>query len=56
MSADMGCIGVAVDAKPEAVTFFGRLGFIALDVTSGELGDRPEPRPMFLELGAIPEE
>jgi hypothetical protein len=23
-------------------------------VTAGELGDRPLPKPMFLELGAIP--
>jgi hypothetical protein len=31
-----------------------KLGFIDLGARAGQLGDRPEPRPMFLELGAIP--
>lgn len=54
MAADMGCAGVVVDAKPEAVDFYRRLGFIDLEVEAGLLGDRPQPLPMFLELGAIP--
>ena len=54
MASDFGCIGVVVDAKPEAVAFYEKLGFIALDARAGQLGDRPEPLPMFLELGAIP--
>jgi GNAT superfamily N-acetyltransferase len=54
MAADMGCVGVVVDAKPEAVGFYRKLGFIALDATAGQLGDRPQTLPMFLELGAIP--
>jgi hypothetical protein len=54
LAADMGCLGVVVDAKPEAVGFYEKLGFIALDAIAGQLGDRPEPLPMFLELGAIP--
>jgi len=53
MAADMGCLGVVVDAKPEAVGFYEKLGFIALEVTAGQLGDRPQPLSMFLELGAI---
>lgn len=54
MASDFGCVGVVVDAKPEAITFYQRYGFIELDVLQGQLGDRPEPRPMFLEIGAIP--
>lgn len=54
MAEDFGCIGVVVDAKPEAVSFYERLGFIPLGISAGALGDRPEPQPMFLELGAIP--
>jgi GNAT superfamily N-acetyltransferase len=54
MAADFGCVGVVVDAKPEAVAFYEKLGFIALEARSGQLGDRPEPAPMFLELAAIP--
>jgi GNAT superfamily N-acetyltransferase len=54
MSEEMGCIGLVVDAKPDAVSFYEKLGFIRLEVTAGELGDRPLPLPMFLELGALP--
>lgn len=54
MSEEYGCIGVVVDAKREAVPFYRRLGFVALEIEAGHLGDRPEPTPMFLELGAIP--
>ena len=54
MSADMGCVGVVVDAKPEAAGFYRKLGFIELEAMAGLLGDRPQPLPMFLELGAIP--
>lgn len=56
MADDFGCVGVLVDAKPQAVAFYQRYGFIALEVLQGQLGDRPEPSPMFLEIGAIPSE
>ena len=51
----VGCVGVVVDAKPEAVPFYERFGFWPLRTRTGRLGDRPEPIPLFLELGAIPE-
>jgi len=54
MADEIGCLGVLVDAKPEAIEFYERLGFIALDSAAGELGDRPQPVPMFLELGQLP--
>ncbi|MEN9786905.1 MAG: hypothetical protein RLZZ299_2169 [Pseudomonadota bacterium] len=54
MANDFGCVGVLVDAKPEALGFYATLGFQSLEHTKGALGDRPEPTPMFLELGAIP--
>lgn len=54
MAGDMGCYGVVVDAKPDAVGFYEKLGFVVLEARAGQLGDRPEPLPMFLELGAIP--
>ena len=53
-AATVGCLGVVVDAKPDAIGFYEKLDFIPLEVTAGELGDRPQPQPMFLELGAIP--
>ncbi len=54
VAADVGCVAVVVDAKPEAVAFYERLGFIQLDSIAGHLGDRPQPLPMFLEIGQVP--
>ena len=48
-----GCAGVVVDAKPDAVGFYNRLGFLGLDALSGALGDRPEPLPVFLPVARI---
>ena len=53
MSDRFGCIGVVVDAKPDAVTFYSSLGFTPIDLISGDLGDRPEPIAMFLPVGQI---
>lgn len=49
----VGCIGVVVDAKPDAVTFHSSMGFKPIDLISGALGDRPEPVAMFLPIGEI---
>lgn len=53
--ADMvGCIGVVVDAKQQAVSFYEKLGFRPIDVVEGASPARPEPIPMFLPLKSIP--
>jgi len=39
---------------PEAVSFYERYGFIRLEARQRQLGDRPEPLPMFLPLDRIP--
>ena len=49
----IGCIGIVVDAKPDAVPFYSVLGFTPIDLISGSLGDRPEPVRMFLPIGQI---
>lgn len=49
----LGCVGVVVDAKPDAVTFYSSLGFTAIDLSSGALGDRPDPVAMFLPMSQI---
>lgn len=54
MARDYGCVGVLVDAKPDAVDYYERFGFFELSTLRGELGERPAPAIMFLELGAIP--
>ena len=50
---EVGCIGVLVDAKPAAISFYERLGFFAISVIQGISGDRPAPTPMLLPLSAI---
>ena len=50
MGKKVGCVGVVVDAKPHAISFYERYGFIRLETLEGNLGDRPEPIPMFLSL------
>lgn len=55
MSEDPGGVGLIVDAKPEAIAFYDKLGFIRLELVAGELGDRPAALPMFIELGQLPD-
>ena len=49
----VGCIGVVVDAKADAVDFYSTLGFTPVELISGSLDDRPEPVAMFLPIGQI---
>lgn len=48
-----GCTGVVVDAKSDAVDFYSGLGFKVIGLVSGALGDRPEPKAMFLPIREI---
>lgn len=49
----LGCVGVVVDAKPGAETYYSRHGFVELEVVEGALEERPTPKPMFLSLSAV---
>ena len=53
MAEDYGCVGVVVDAKPDAVAFYAKYGFEAVDAVEGASDARPGPTPMFLGLKAI---
>ena len=53
MADDYGCVGVIVDAKPDAVGFYAKYGFIAVDAVEGRSDARPAPAPMFLSIGAV---
>lgn len=53
MAQEVGCIGVVVDAKRDAVAFYGRLCFMPLEVVEGSLASRPQPQPMFLPLADL---
>lgn len=48
----VGCVGVVVDAKPDAVGFYQGLGFVPVEgVREGHL--HGEPLPMFLGIGTV---
>lgn len=53
MANDYGCLGVVVDARPGAVDFYARYGFIPVDAIEGQSDARPQPTPMFLAMRAI---
>lgn len=53
MAGDYGCVGVVVDAKPGAVEFYARYGFVPVEAVLGASEARPQPRPMFLAMRAI---
>jgi hypothetical protein len=40
-------------AQLEASGATGKPGFVPLELAAGELGDRPQPCAMFLELGQV---
>ena len=53
MADDYGCVGVVVDGKPDAVAFYAKYGFLAVEAVEGQSEARPAPTPMFLSLRAI---
>jgi GNAT superfamily N-acetyltransferase len=54
MQDEVGCVGLVVDALPEAVGFYERLGFIGVEVVEGGGAWLPRTRAMYLPLGAVP--
>ncbi|MBU1667071.1 GNAT family N-acetyltransferase [bacterium] len=49
----VGCIGVLVDAKVEAIPFYERLGFVKLEAKRGIPKKDPKPIPMFMVIQTI---
>lgn len=50
----VGCVGVVVDAKEEAIAFYQKFGFKVLeDVIEGVLRGSPPPHPMYLPVQSI---
>ena len=48
----LGCVGVVADAKPDAIAFYERYGFVPLEgVREGAL--HGDPSPMFLAISTI---
>lgn len=53
MKTSVGCAGVVVDARPDAVSFYSRYGFTAFAAFEGASQDRPASTPMFLAVRKI---
>lgn len=53
LARDYGCVGVVVDAKPGAISFYSRYGFVELEVVEGGSEVRPMPTTMFLPLSEV---
>jgi GNAT superfamily N-acetyltransferase len=53
MAAEVGCAGVVVDAKPSAIDFYAKFGFIPFDMLEGQSDARPKPTAMWLSIHAI---
>jgi GNAT superfamily N-acetyltransferase len=53
MADNYGCVGVIVDAKSDAVGFYGKYGFIPVEALEGQSDARPALTPMFLSVRAI---
>ncbi|MEI6452893.1 MAG: GNAT family N-acetyltransferase [Actinomycetes bacterium] len=48
-----GCVGVVVDALPDRVGFYADLGFVELELISGQSPIRPQPVVVFLPIAAV---
>lgn len=53
LSDEVGCVGVVVDAKRDAVAFYARYGFETFEAVEGQSDERPRPTPMWLPLRAV---
>ena len=54
MRDEVGCVGVLVDAKPDAVPFYARFGFETITLVEGSPRRVPATTSMYLPLGAVP--
>jgi GNAT superfamily N-acetyltransferase len=53
MAEQYGCVGIVVDAKPQALDFYEKYGFVELVALEGASDARPTLTPMFLAMRAI---
>ena len=51
---EVGCVGVVVDAKAGAISFYEQFGFVEIQAVEGAATAIPRPVAMYLPLGAIP--
>lgn len=53
MADEVGCAGVVVDAKPGAVDFYTRYGFVRFELLEGQAETRPRSSTMWLPIQVI---
>ncbi len=53
MATDYGCVGIAVDAKPNAIDFYAKFGFAAKTAATGQMHVAPKPTPMFISVAKL---
>lgn len=53
MREELGCVGIAVDAKQGAVEFYRRYGFVEIESAVGAARTHPAPQLMFLALASV---
>jgi len=51
---EVGCVGVLVDAKPDAVDFYVPFGFEAVEALEGVARATPPTVALYLPLGSVP--
>lgn len=51
---EVGCVGMLVDAKPDAIGFYEPFGFVPLEAVAGVALTVPRATPMYLPLGSVP--
>jgi len=54
MQDELGCAGLLVEAKPDAIPFYERFGFVHIAALEGMARILPAPQLMYLPLGAVP--
>ncbi|CAN0336078.1 unnamed protein product [Phaeothamnion confervicola] len=55
MMDNLGCVGLLVDSKIQAIGFYEGLGFHKLKMLEGFSPQRPIPTAMFLPLSSVPQ-
>jgi len=54
MRDEIGCVGLVVDAKPEAANFYSRFGFTSRETLQGGGAGFLRTTPMYISLGSVP--
>ncbi len=55
MRDEIGCVGLLVDAKPDAEDFYTRFGFVKVEAVIGSGAGFPRSTPMYISLGSVPQ-